>query len=159
MGIDPFVDFPGEWALLALGYTQPLQHFHSHLVRSTISNFSALYTLRDKYIPAIYLERDSANQEFQINIPCTDRERLCKNCTARPPSLSPLHSDSQSQRRTMQQADLERRAKMHRVLESWSRSRPPSVPPFPSKTSVQALPLKVAVLGRQKSFIVAKVSL
>ena len=28
MGIDPFVDFPGEWALPALGYTQPLQHLH-----------------------------------------------------------------------------------------------------------------------------------
>ena len=25
------VDFPVEWALLALGYTQPLQHFPSHL--------------------------------------------------------------------------------------------------------------------------------
>ena len=25
MGNDPFVDFPGEWALLALEYTQPLQ--------------------------------------------------------------------------------------------------------------------------------------
>ena len=32
MKIDLSVDFPGEWALLALGYTQPLQHFHSHLV-------------------------------------------------------------------------------------------------------------------------------
>ena len=32
MGIDPFVDFPGDSALLALEYTQPLQHFHSHLV-------------------------------------------------------------------------------------------------------------------------------
>ena len=32
MGNDPFVDFPGELALLALGYTQPLQHFTSHLV-------------------------------------------------------------------------------------------------------------------------------
>ena len=26
MGNDLFVDFPGEWALLALGYTQPLPH-------------------------------------------------------------------------------------------------------------------------------------
>ena len=32
MGIDPFVDFPGEWALLALGYMQPLQYFTSHLI-------------------------------------------------------------------------------------------------------------------------------
>ena len=32
MGIDLFVDFPGEWALLALGYTQPL-----HLVSSLIA--------------------------------------------------------------------------------------------------------------------------
>ena len=32
MGINPFVDFPGEWELLALGYTQSLQLFHSHLV-------------------------------------------------------------------------------------------------------------------------------
>ena len=30
MGNDPFVDFPGEWALLAFRYTQPLQHFTSH---------------------------------------------------------------------------------------------------------------------------------
>ena len=27
LGNDPFVDFPGEWVLLDLGYTQPLQHF------------------------------------------------------------------------------------------------------------------------------------
>ena len=32
MGNDPFVDFSGEWALLALVYTQTLQHFTSHLV-------------------------------------------------------------------------------------------------------------------------------
>ena len=32
MGVDLVVDFPGELALLALGYTQPLQHFKSHLV-------------------------------------------------------------------------------------------------------------------------------
>ena len=32
MGNDPFVDYRGEWVLVALGYTQPLQHFTSHLV-------------------------------------------------------------------------------------------------------------------------------
>ena len=37
MGIDPVVDFSGEWALPALGYTQPLQHFHSHLVMFDVS--------------------------------------------------------------------------------------------------------------------------
>ena len=39
MGIehDPFVDFPVEWALLALGYTQPLQQFPSHLGSCTLN--------------------------------------------------------------------------------------------------------------------------
>ena len=31
MANDPFVDFPVEWVLLALGYTQHLQHFQFHL--------------------------------------------------------------------------------------------------------------------------------
>ena len=31
MGNNPFVDFPVEWSLLAFWYTQPLQHFPSHL--------------------------------------------------------------------------------------------------------------------------------
>ena len=47
MGIDPFVDFLGEWALLALGYTQPLQHFHSHLV---IMNIAPIYRGRWKLV-------------------------------------------------------------------------------------------------------------
>ena len=53
MGIDPFVDFPGEWALLDLGYTQPLQHFHSHLVifsRLMADSFSRLSLIHyDKF--------------------------------------------------------------------------------------------------------------
>ena len=60
MGNDLFVDFPGWWALLALGYTQPLQHFTSHLVsvreRSHHTNLLTpsitlsfiMYTIREK---------------------------------------------------------------------------------------------------------------
>ena len=39
MGNDPFVDFPGEWEMLALGYTQPLQHFTSYLATTIFNSF------------------------------------------------------------------------------------------------------------------------
>ena len=49
MGIDPLPDFPGEWALLALGYTQPLQHFHSHLVMNRVVQLNFIPEIEISY--------------------------------------------------------------------------------------------------------------
>ena len=50
MGNDPFVDFPvqwADWALLALGYTQPFQNFPSHLgILSTVIFFDQTISVR-----------------------------------------------------------------------------------------------------------------